>query len=116
MRMPVLAAILVLLAGPAPAEVQPRTWLDSSMGMLQAELSARYGPDQRLRIQRGLAQAARFWQSGDGGAGDFEAFVRAQFAGSPGALERLCTRLEPVVADLVRDGPGRGPPGLELPL
>jgi len=85
------------------------------MGLLQAELAARYGPDQRLRLQRGLAQAARFWQPGDGGAGEFEAFVREQFAGAAGDLDRLRARLEPVVADLVRPGPGPGPcPGLPV--
>jgi hypothetical protein len=110
-----LAAILAPLAVPAPAApvavgAQPRTWLDSSMGLLQAELTARYGPDQRLRLRRGLAQVARFWQSGDGGAGEFEAFVREQFVGGGAALDQLCARLEPVVADLVRPGPAPGPP------
>ena len=99
----------------ARAEPGHLVWLDSSMGLLQAELAARYGPDQRLRLQRGLAQAARFWQPGDGGAGDFEAFVREQFAGGAGDLDRLRARLEPVVADLIRPGPAPGPlPGLPV--
>lgn len=124
MRTLALAAILAPLASPVPPPAPPRdaraqpgpiVWLDSSMGLLQAELAARYGPDQRLRLQRGLAQAARFWQPGDGGAGEFEAFVREQFVGAAGDLDRLRARLEPVVADLVRPGPGPGPcPGLPV--
>jgi hypothetical protein len=93
-----LAGVLILLG----SLVLPlrASWMDSSMGLLQGELTARYGPDQRLRIQRGLAQAARFWRPGDGGAGEFEGFVRAQFAGRPADLDRLFERLEQVMASL----------------
>jgi hypothetical protein len=70
------------------------------MGMLQAELTARYGPGQRPRIQRGLAQIARFWQPQDGGAGRFEQLVRDQFAGDPASLEALFQRLSLVLASL----------------
>jgi hypothetical protein len=80
------------IAAPAP----PPPWIASSMGLLQTELTARYGLGQRLRIQRGLAQAARFWQAGDGGADMFEAFVRDQFAGTQAALDALFVRLEEI--------------------
>ena len=91
-------AALVLLAAAGPAQAQPLPWAASSMGLLQAELTARFGLGQRIRIQRGLAQTARFWQAGDGGAGTFESFVRVQFAGSPAALDALFNRLEPALA------------------
>jgi len=108
-------AALILLAAAGPALAQPLPWAASSMGLLQAELTARFGLDQRIRIQRGLAQTARFWQSGDGGAGAFETFVREQFAGTPAALDALSTRLEPVLAaqaEQLEDLRGRfGDPG-----
>jgi hypothetical protein len=85
------------------------------MGMLQGELTARFGPDQRPRVQRGLAQVARFWQSRDGGADVFETFVRDQFAGEPQALDRLYRRLEPVLASLEQPAPCRNP-GAPLPI
>jgi hypothetical protein len=94
-----ITAVLILL-GALFSPVRAGSWMDSSMGLLQGELTARYGPGQRPRIQRGLAQVARFWQPGDGGAGEFEAFVRAQFAGQPAALDGLFRRMETVVESL----------------
>ena len=101
-----LALLIHSIAPPARAQVQPSTWLDSSMGMLQGELTARYGAGQRLRVQRGLAQMARFWQPQDGGAGRFEELARTQFAGEPQALDALFERLSGVLGEL--DGHLRG--------
>jgi len=113
---PTLALALLgaaITPNPAPCRSQepPVAWLPSSMGMLQAELTARFGLGQRIRIQRGLAQTARFWRAGDGGADVFESFVRAQFTGTPAAQEALRERLEPVLAGLEAPSwaPGRGP-------
>jgi hypothetical protein len=92
---------LVLLGGLLFPLRASGPWMDSSMGLLQAELTARFGPGQRPRIQRGLAQVARYWQPRDGGAGAFEAFVRDRFAGAPAALDALLARLEGAAA-----GPG----------
>jgi len=96
-----IATALILLASPlCPVRAASVPWMDSSMGLLQGELTARYGPGQRLRVRRGLAQVARFWQLRDGGAGEFESFVRAQFAGQPEALDALFRRLDTVMASL----------------
>jgi hypothetical protein len=70
------------------------------MGLLQGELSARYGPEQRPRIQRGLAQTARFWQDQDGGAAEYEDFVRTYLVPDPAALEALQGRLESALETL----------------
>jgi hypothetical protein len=70
------------------------------MGLLQGELVARYGPAQRGRIQRGLAQAARAWRAGDGGAAEFEDSVRTWYLGDETAREALFRRLEGVLAAL----------------
>jgi hypothetical protein len=70
------------------------------MGLLQGELVARFGAAQQPRIQRGLAQTARFWRTQDGGAGEYEAFVRAFFAGDGQARDLLFRRLETALADL----------------
>jgi hypothetical protein len=95
------ASVLILL-GTLLLPIQAGTvpWMDSSMGLLQGELTARYGPGQRLRVQRGLAQAARFWRPGDGGAGEFEAFVRDHFEAEPGARDALFERMARVMASL----------------
>ncbi|MDR3673411.1 MAG: hypothetical protein P4L36_21370 [Holophaga sp.] len=101
-----LAIVTLVLLGACllPLRAFPGSWRDSSMGLLQGELTARFGPGQRPRIQRGLAQVARYWQDRDGGAGEFEAFVRAQFAGTPKDLDSLFERLQGAMAPL--DGPG----------
>ena len=89
------AALTPLAALPPTTVVQTApAWMDASLGLLRAELTARHGQDQALRIQRGLAQVARFWRAEDGGAGAFEGFVRAQFAGDAAALDGLFSRLE----------------------
>ena len=101
MRSLALAAALTLPGSLlSPAQAAPVPWMDSSMGLLQGELTARFGPAQRPRIQRGLAQAARFWRLRDGGAGEFESFVRAQFAGEPRALDDLFRRMTSAMAGL----------------
>jgi len=93
-----LCAVPPILAG---TQLQPPgPWLDSSMGLLQAELTARFGPGQKLRIQRGLAQTARFWRSGDGGADVFENFVREEFVPAGPALDALSGRMEAIALSL----------------
>lgn len=96
----VLAILSVPLQPVRAAAVPHLPWLDSSMGLLQAELTARYGDAQRLRVRRGLAQTARYWRPEDGGAAEYEAFVRAQFVGDAPALDALFGRLEPALAGL----------------
>jgi hypothetical protein len=91
---------LVLLAGSLLPSHAAGSWMDSSMGLLQGELTARFGTEQRPRIRRGLAQVARFWRPQDGGAGEFEAFVRDQFAGEPRTLDDLFARMEGVMESL----------------
>jgi hypothetical protein len=116
-------SVLILLGGLyLPVQAAAGPWMDSSMGLLQGELTARFGPGQRLRIQRGLAQAARFWRPGDGGAGEFEAFVRTHFAGDPKALDDLFRRLEGLLTSLDRHLRAMGrefqrdPEGAALPI
>jgi hypothetical protein len=88
-------------AAPAPAaRVEAPTWMDASLALLRGELLAKHGPAQKARIERGLAQTARFWQAQDGSAADFEAFVRTQFAGDGPALDALFGRLEFVMESL----------------
>lgn len=101
MQRSAIATALILPASLiCPARAASVPWMDSSMGLLQGELTARFGPGQRLRVRRGLAQVARFWQIRDGGAGEFESFVRAQFAGEPEALDALFRRAQAAMASL----------------
>lgn len=122
MRSLAIVAPILLGSLACPVQAAPIPWMDSSMGLLQGELTARFGPGQRPRIQRGLAQAARFWRPRDGGAGEFESFVRAQFAGEPSTRDALFQRLESAMAELdahlraIRRTLRAGSPGSPLPV
>jgi hypothetical protein len=95
------ATLMTLLAGmsPAawtqapPAAVAPST-LEGTLGALEGELVARHGEGQRVRIHRGLGQAARFWRAEDGTPEAFSAFARDHFAPEGPALDGLFGRLE----------------------
>ena len=67
---------------------------------LETELVGKYGEAERPRIARGLKQAAEFWRPGDGDAAAFEAFARANFAGSPAARQALFDRMQEAMESL----------------
>ena len=67
---------------------------------LLKDLGARYGADQRGRLERGLAQASRFWRTEDGDAKAFGDLVRTHFAGDPKTLDALFARMEFVLESL----------------
>jgi len=69
-------------------------WATNSMARLKTELGAKYDESHRARFERGLRQVADFWRPADGGAADFEAFVRRNFAGDPATLDAMFARFE----------------------
>jgi len=100
------ALIIASMTAPAlraqtpPLSMAVKADLGASLSRLEAGLLAQYGESQHLRIQRGLKQASGFWRAEDGTAADFEAFVRANFAGDAKALDGLFQRLEFVMESL----------------
>lgn len=83
-----------LSAQTAPTQRTAKMDLGASLSRLEGELVAKHGEGQRVRVQRGLKQAAAFWRTEDGTPADFEAFVRTYFAGDAKALDGLFQRLE----------------------
>ena len=69
-------------------------WAGASAAGIEKELVARYGESQRVRVRRGLKQVSERWRDADGGPSDFEAFVRANFAGEPAAADTVFARFE----------------------
>jgi hypothetical protein len=59
-----------------------------------ARLVAAFGEGQRMRLEQGVRQMARFWRKGDGNAAAFERFARTNFATAPQDLSRLFQRVE----------------------
>jgi len=94
----VLAFCLALSQNTVAAEAaksaaQPE-WYKDAAAKIESELVARYGENQKPRLQRGLQQAGRFWRAEDGDAAAFEAFVRKNFAGDQATLDTLFARFE----------------------
>ncbi|HEY8050354.1 MAG TPA: hypothetical protein VIE63_14360 [Ramlibacter sp.] len=93
MRKLLVLILMVLLAATADA-APARIDLQPSIAKMRGELAAKYGEAQRARIERGLTQVAALWRTEDGGAADFEAFARANFAGDAAAQDELFQRME----------------------
>ena len=78
----------------------PPAWLNESSAKLQRELTSKYGNAEQSRLQQGLKQVATFWQSDDGDAAAFEAFVRANFAGDASTREAMFERFQRLMEKL----------------
>ena len=91
-----LSAIALLLSGVSPpwAEAGIPSWMDNSIKKLETELLSKYGEEQHARLERGMAQVARFWRDEDGDAAVFEDFVRRNFAGDQETLDMVFNRFE----------------------
>ena len=61
---------------------------------LEQELVGRYGEGQRVRLHRGMDQAARLWRAEDGDAAAYAEFVRTQFAAEGSTLDSMFFRFE----------------------
>jgi hypothetical protein len=87
--------LILLLAATVTSSAAPRPgWMRSSMAKLEADLTARYGAQQRERLVRGMDQVADFWREEDGGAEVFEEFVAANFAGDRDTHDATFERYE----------------------
>lgn len=82
------------------SDQQAVPWMKGSADKLESELVAKYGETQRPRAQRGLHQIAEFWRADDGDATVFEAFVLANFAGDPAALDTMFNRFQRLLEQL----------------
>ncbi len=76
------------------------SWAQASSSKLEAELVAKYGAAQRLRLTRGLHQVTEFWRAEDGNAEEFEDFVRTNFAGDQATLDTMFNRFESLFEQL----------------
>ena len=95
--MPIAAAVT---ENAVPANGNAVTWIKDSSSKLQSELVAKYGAGQEARIRRGLQQVSEFWRPEDGGAADFEEFVRTNFAGDQATLDTMFNRFEQLLEQL----------------
>jgi len=96
-------ACLPLMAGQAhqcqgTATTPP--WVKESIAKLESQLVAKYGEQQRARIQTGLKQVSMFWRSDDGAAAAFEEFVLTNFAGDAATLDTIFARFQNLLEKL----------------
>jgi hypothetical protein len=82
-----------------PASLSP-AWMDASIAKIGRELAGKYGEQEQSRLRRGLHQVAEFWRPEDGGEGEFESFVRTNFAGDPATLDTMFNRFEHLLEQL----------------
>ena len=75
-------------------------WMKDAQASLEVELTAKYGPAERLRAARGLAQVASLWKAADGDVAAFSAFVRKGYAGDAKTRDALFSRMEFAVESL----------------
>jgi hypothetical protein len=90
-------------SSPTAAETQaamPPAWMNDSIARMERELTAQYGEHEQPRLHRGLHQVAEFWRPEDGGAVEFEGFVRANFAGDQATLDTMFHRFERLLEQL----------------
>src|SRR5580692_3095573 len=76
------------------------SWMNASTTKLKNELTAKYGAQQKTRLDRGLHQVAEFWRAEDGDATVFEEFVRTNFAGDLLTLDTMFNRFQSMLEQL----------------
>lgn len=74
--------------------------MKDSMSKLEAELGAKYGDGQAIRVRRGLHQVMEFWRPEDGDVSSFENFVRTNFAGDQASLDGMFDRFQRLLEQL----------------
>jgi hypothetical protein len=84
---------------PAKTSTAP-SWMNDSIAKLQTELTAKYGAQQKLRLDRGLRQVSEFWRADDGDAAMFEDFVRTNFAGDQTTIDTMFNRFQSLLEQL----------------
>ena len=90
----ILTVIALWLPHPVTAQSSNLPWLEESIAGLETELLAEYGDEQRARLERGLRQVSSLWLVEDGGAAEFEEFVRAHFMGTQENLDAMFSRFQ----------------------
>jgi hypothetical protein len=96
-----LAIILgVIIMNLAPAAHAEEPWMHEAVAAARGNLLGRFGEAQRVRIDRGLDQVARFWRAEDGDAAAFHAFVTRYFAGDQAAVDTQFTRFQLLLEQL----------------
>lgn len=88
------AAVLMAMTATTWGQSVTPPWMKESAAKVERELVAKYGEEQRARLQKGLAQVAGFWRAEDGDAAAFEEFVRTHFAGDGATRDAMFTRYE----------------------
>ncbi|MFH0895606.1 MAG: hypothetical protein V2A54_14315 [Bacteroidota bacterium] len=67
---------------------------EDSVNQVRDQLLAKYGDKQKVRIERGVIQAASFWTKKDGTVSEFKKFCIENFIAKDTELEKLFLRLQ----------------------
>ena len=93
-----ISGFLLLLAFTAAVMLtaeEPAKSIDgATLLKVKTELLQKYGESEKFRIGRGTEQVAALWRAKDGGAAEFAAFCRENFAAADAPLDALFNKLE----------------------
>jgi hypothetical protein len=76
------------------------SWINGAIAKLQTDLIAKYGEQQKPRIERGLHQVSEFWRAEDGDEAAFQEFIRTNFAGNQATLDTMFNRFQNLLEQL----------------
>ncbi len=76
------------------------SWMNGVIAKLQTDLIAKYGEQQKPRIERGLHQVSEFWRAEDGDEAAFQEFIRTNFAGNQATLDTMFNRFQNLLEQL----------------
>ena len=76
------------------------SWINGAITKMQTDLIAKYGDQQRPRIERGLHQVSEFWRAEDGDEAAFQEFIRTNFAGNQATLDTMFNRFQNLLEQL----------------
>jgi hypothetical protein len=87
---------MLMFAGDALSAPDPAgpPSLQATAASVKQELIAKYGPEQKVRIEHGIDQAVSLWRSEDGTPAAFAAFARENFIADPALLDATFAHLE----------------------
>jgi len=85
---------MTLVLSFAPLEGAQKFLDNETKEEIKNALLEKYGPEQKLRIEKGVEQVAFHWKKEDGSLADFENFCEKYFIGSPELLDLNFKRLD----------------------
>ncbi len=90
----VLAAAIMILGSTLVSSAQQHAWFKDTAAAVETDFAGKLNSTQKLRLRRGMEQAASLWRESDGDRVVFEEFVKKNFAADQATLDSVFERFE----------------------